>query len=147
MILPTARVAGRIRRKRATNGKGTTSVVPQAQIIAAASAAEVCSPSEQKLQSHLNHARPASAKAGVTGLTKAVTDTFTKLGIDPPLGSAGSGFHACRGAAHVAGGDGPFFAEVQRCYEAWMPGTPKGRVASRSSRRSLPPGARSSTIW
>jgi SAM-dependent methyltransferase len=27
---------------------------------------------------------------------------------------------------HVAGGDGPFFAEVQRCYEMWMPGTPKG---------------------
>jgi SAM-dependent methyltransferase len=27
---------------------------------------------------------------------------------------------------HVAGGDGPFFAEVQRCYETWMPGTPKG---------------------
>jgi SAM-dependent methyltransferase len=26
---------------------------------------------------------------------------------------------------HVAGGDGPFFAEVQRCYERWMPGTPK----------------------
>jgi SAM-dependent methyltransferase len=27
---------------------------------------------------------------------------------------------------HVAGGDDPFFAEVQRCYETWMPGTPKG---------------------
>jgi SAM-dependent methyltransferase len=27
---------------------------------------------------------------------------------------------------HVAGGDGPFFAEVQRCYETWMPGTPEG---------------------
>jgi SAM-dependent methyltransferase len=24
---------------------------------------------------------------------------------------------------HVAGGDGPFFAAVQRCYETWMPGT------------------------
>jgi SAM-dependent methyltransferase len=27
---------------------------------------------------------------------------------------------------HVAGGDGPFFAEVQRCYETWMPGTVQG---------------------
>ena len=27
---------------------------------------------------------------------------------------------------HVAGGDDPFFAEVQRCYETWMPGAPKG---------------------
>jgi SAM-dependent methyltransferase len=27
---------------------------------------------------------------------------------------------------HVAGGDGPFFAEVQRCYETWMPGTVEG---------------------
>lgn len=27
---------------------------------------------------------------------------------------------------HVAGGDGPFFVEVQRCYETWMPDTPKG---------------------
>jgi SAM-dependent methyltransferase len=27
---------------------------------------------------------------------------------------------------HVAGGDARFFAEVQRCYEMWMPGTPKG---------------------
>jgi SAM-dependent methyltransferase len=26
---------------------------------------------------------------------------------------------------HVAGGDGPFFAEVQRCYETWMADTPK----------------------
>jgi SAM-dependent methyltransferase len=27
---------------------------------------------------------------------------------------------------HVAGGTEQFFAEVQRCYERWMPGTPKG---------------------
>jgi SAM-dependent methyltransferase len=27
---------------------------------------------------------------------------------------------------HVAGGDGSFFAEVQRCYELWMPGTAQG---------------------
>jgi SAM-dependent methyltransferase len=27
---------------------------------------------------------------------------------------------------HVAGGDGPFFAEVQRCYETLMPGTAEG---------------------
>jgi SAM-dependent methyltransferase len=27
---------------------------------------------------------------------------------------------------HVAGGDGPFFAEVQRCYETWMAGTVAG---------------------
>ena len=27
---------------------------------------------------------------------------------------------------HVAGGDGPFFDQVQRCYETWMPGTPEG---------------------
>jgi SAM-dependent methyltransferase len=27
---------------------------------------------------------------------------------------------------HVAGGTERFFAEVQRCYEAWMPGTPRG---------------------
>jgi SAM-dependent methyltransferase len=27
---------------------------------------------------------------------------------------------------HVAGGDRAFFAEVQRCYETWMPGTPRG---------------------
>ena len=27
---------------------------------------------------------------------------------------------------HVAGGDDQFFADVQRCYETWMPGTPKG---------------------
>lgn len=27
---------------------------------------------------------------------------------------------------HIAGGDEPFFAEVQSCYERWMPGTPAG---------------------
>jgi SAM-dependent methyltransferase len=27
---------------------------------------------------------------------------------------------------HVAGGTEQFFADVQRCYERWMPGTPKG---------------------
>jgi SAM-dependent methyltransferase len=27
---------------------------------------------------------------------------------------------------HVAGGDEQFFAEVQSCYERWMPGTPAG---------------------
>jgi SAM-dependent methyltransferase len=27
---------------------------------------------------------------------------------------------------HIAGGDERFFAEVQRCYERWMPGTPSG---------------------
>ncbi|MGH8775609.1 MAG: class I SAM-dependent methyltransferase [Jiangellaceae bacterium] len=27
---------------------------------------------------------------------------------------------------HVAGGDAAFFAEVQPCYELWMPGTPTG---------------------
>jgi len=27
---------------------------------------------------------------------------------------------------HVAGGTEGFFADVQRCYEAWMPGTPPG---------------------
>ena len=27
---------------------------------------------------------------------------------------------------HVAGGDDPFFADVQRCYERWDPGTPPG---------------------
>jgi SAM-dependent methyltransferase len=27
---------------------------------------------------------------------------------------------------HVDGGDGSFFAEVQRCYEMWMPGTAQG---------------------
>jgi SAM-dependent methyltransferase len=27
---------------------------------------------------------------------------------------------------HVAGGTAQFFVDVQRCYEAWMPGTPQG---------------------
>jgi hypothetical protein len=27
---------------------------------------------------------------------------------------------------HVAGGDEPFFADVQRCYERWDPATPPG---------------------
>jgi hypothetical protein len=30
------------------------------------------------------------------------------------------------GTHHVAGGDEPFVAEVQACYERWMPGTPPG---------------------
>jgi SAM-dependent methyltransferase len=30
------------------------------------------------------------------------------------------------GTHHVAGGDEPFFAEAQECYEEWMPGTPPG---------------------
>ncbi len=34
---------------------------------------------------------------------------------------------------HVAGGDGPFFAAVQRCYETWMPGTAEGLRAPNAS--------------
>jgi hypothetical protein len=34
---------------------------------------------------------------------------------------------------HVAGGDGPCFAEVQRCYETWMPWTPKGLALPNAS--------------
>jgi SAM-dependent methyltransferase len=34
---------------------------------------------------------------------------------------------------HVAGGDAPFFAAAQGCYERWMPGTPPGLVLEAAS--------------
>jgi SAM-dependent methyltransferase len=41
---------------------------------------------------------------------------------------------------HVAGGTEDFFADVQRCYERWMPGTPAGLRAQAPG--DVPPGDR-----
>jgi SAM-dependent methyltransferase len=41
---------------------------------------------------------------------------------------------------HVAGGDAPFFAAAQGCYERWMPGTPPGLELQAAT--DVPPGTR-----
>ncbi len=93
-----------------------------------ASATKSSSPSRQSRSS----TQPPSSGRSARAVRRVVAATsFHWLDPEVRLGNVAdalrpSGALALISTHHVAGGDGPFFAEVQRCYETWMPGTPTG---------------------